>query len=201
MGADMQKSLAPWHAHAKDVRMMRPARALLLLLLLPVLVTGCGADESGGTAADSADLDAAAGDWGVAPELVYVTKVSGYTVFQESVGEYNGEFVAAYRSEKGGSKFGLFVGRGTMTAESCPEQPLGEVSEKQVTCEHDGNAWYRKAGGSHEYAVPDDGVLIHLIADVDKVDRAVLRKAAEAAHRPDNAELAALLPAAKGTGT
>ncbi|MFI2632173.1 hypothetical protein ACH5A2_17475 [Streptomyces collinus] len=181
--------------------MMRPARALLLLLLLPVLLTGCGADESGGTAADSADLDAAAGDWSVAPELVYVTKVSGYTVFQESVGAYNGEFVAAYRSEKGGSKFGLFVGRGTMTAESCPKQPLGEVSEKQVTCEHDGDAWYRKAGGSHEYAVPDDGVVIHLIADVDNVDRAVLRKAAEAVHRPDNTELAALQPTTKGAGT
>ncbi|MFD5337253.1 hypothetical protein [Streptomyces hawaiiensis] len=181
--------------------MMRPARALLPLLLLPVLLTGCDADKSGGTAADSADLDAAAGDWGVAPELVYVTKVSGYTVFQESVGEYNDEFVAAYRSEKGATKFGLFVGHGTMTAESCPKQPLGEVSEKQVTCEHDGDAWYRKAGDSHEYAVPDDGVVIRLIADVDKVDRAVLRKAAEAAHRPDDAELAALLPTTNGADT
>ncbi|MEU3931158.1 hypothetical protein AB0E85_03745 [Streptomyces sp. NPDC029044] len=181
--------------------MMRPARALLPLLLLPVLLTGCGADESGGTAADSTDLDAAASDWGVAPELVYVTEVSGYTVFQESVGEYDNGFAAAYLSEKAGSKFGLFVGRGTMTAESCPEQPLGEGSEKQVACERDGDAWYRKAGGSHEYAVPDDGVMIRLIADVDKVDRAVLREAAEAAHRPDDAELAALLPTAEGTDT
>lgn len=185
----------------KDVRMMRPARALFPLLLLPVLLTGCDADKNSGTAAHSADLVAAAGDWGVAPELVYVTKVSGYTVFQESVGEYNDEFVAAYRSEKGATKFGLFVGRGTMTAESCPKQPLGETSEKQVTCERDGDAWYRKAGGSHEYAVPDDGVVIHLIADVDKVDRAVLRKAAEAAHRPDDAELAALLPTTNGADT
>jgi len=38
-------------------------------------------------------------------------------------------------------------------------------------------------------------VVIHLIADAGKVDRAVLREAAEAAHRPDDAELAALLPA------
>ncbi|MFI2721406.1 hypothetical protein ACH5AI_34630 [Streptomyces collinus] len=75
------------------------------------------------------------------------------------------------------------------------------MSEKQVICEHDGDAWYRKAGGSHEYAVADDGVVIHLIADVDNVDRAVLRKAAEAVHRPDNAELAALLPTTKGAGT
>ncbi|WP_314222814.1 hypothetical protein [Streptomyces zaehneri] len=181
--------------------MMRPARALLPLLLLPVLLTGCDADENGGTAADSADLDAAARGWGVAPELVYVTQVSGYTVFQASVGEYEDEFVAAYRSEEGATKFGLFVGSGTLTAENCPEQPLGEVSDKQVTCEQDGDAWYRTAGGRHEYAVPDDGVVIRLIADADKVDRATLRKAAEAVHRPDDAELAALLPTADGADT
>lgn len=177
---------------------MRPARALLPLLLLPVLLTGCGSDENGGADADSAGLDAAARGWGVAPELVYVTEVSGYSVFQESVGEYDGGFAAAYRSAKGAAKFGLFVGRGTLTAESCPEQPLGEVSDKPVTCERDGDAWYRTAGGSHEYAVPEDGVVVRLIADVDKVDRAVLRKAAEAAHHPDDTELAALLPATDG---
>ncbi|MFE4824964.1 hypothetical protein ACFRFU_53340 [Streptomyces sp. NPDC056704] len=106
--------------------MMRPARALLPLLLLPVLLTGCDEDKNGGTAAD---LDAAARVWGVAPELVYVTEVSGYTVFQASVGGYDGGFVAAYRSEKGATKFGLFVGRGTLTAENCPKQPLGEVAD------------------------------------------------------------------------
>ncbi|WP_364704464.1 hypothetical protein [Streptomyces ossamyceticus] len=183
------------------VRMMRPARALLPLLLLPVLLTGCGADKSGGTVADSADLEAAARVWGVAPELVYVTKVSGYTVSQGSVGEYDDEFVVAYRSEKSATRLGLFVGRGTLTAESCPKQPLGEVSDKQVTCERDGDAWYRKAGDSHEYAVPESGVLIHLMADADKVDRTILRKAAEAVHRPDDAELAALLPSTDGADT
>ncbi|WP_454316988.1 hypothetical protein [Streptomyces phaeoluteigriseus] len=184
----------------KYVLMMRPARALLPLLLLPVLLTGCDADRNGGAAADSADLDAAARDWDVAPELVYVTEVSGYTVFQESVGEYDDQFAAAYRSEKGATKFGLFAGRGTLTAENCPKQPLGEASDQQVTCVHDGDAWYRKAGGSHEYAVPQDGVVIHLIGDADKVDRATLRRAAEAVHRPDDAELAALLPDTGGAG-
>ncbi|WP_406273899.1 hypothetical protein OH779_38150 [Actinacidiphila glaucinigra] len=178
--------------------MLRPARALLPLLLLPLLLTGCAADQSGGTAADSTDLDAAARVWGVAPELVYVTEVSGYTGFQQSVGEYDDEFSAAYRTDKGATAFGLFVRRGTLTAQSCTEQPLGEVSDRQVTCEQDGDAWYRAAGDSHEYAVPAGGVVIHLIADVDKVDRAILRKAAEAAHRPDAAELAALLPTTDG---
>ncbi|WP_030376922.1 MULTISPECIES: hypothetical protein [unclassified Streptomyces] len=174
--------------------MMRPVRALFPLLLLPVVLAGCGADD-GGTATEGADLGAAARDWGVAPELVQVTEVSGYTVFQASVGGYEDEFVAAYRSETG-TKFGLFAGRGTLTAENCAKEPLGEVADKPVVCERDGDAWYRTAGDSHEYAASDGGVVIHLIADADKVDRAVLRKAAEAVHRPDDAELAALLPAA-----
>ncbi|MFE5144291.1 hypothetical protein ACFRDV_42915 [Streptomyces fagopyri] len=180
---------------------MRPVRALFPLLLLSMLVTGCDAGKKDGAAAESADLDAAARVWGVAPELVYVTKISGFTVFQQSVGEYKDEFAAAYRSDKGSTKFGLFVGRGTITAESCPKQPLGEVADRQVTCEHDGDAWYRKAGDSHEYAVPGNGVVIRLIADADKVDRAILRKAAESAHRPDDVELAALLPTSNGAGT
>ncbi|AWW41712.1 hypothetical protein DN051_37910 [Streptomyces cadmiisoli] len=185
--------------------MMRTARALPPLLLIPVLLTGCAADNKNraeGTAADSADLDAAARSWGVAPELVYVTKVSGFTVFQESVGVYgDDEFVVAYRSEKGAAEFGLFVDRKTLTAENCPKQPMVEGSVERVTCEQDGDAWYRKTDDHHEYAVPDNGVVIRLSADTDEVDRTVLRKAAEAAHRPDDAELAALLPATNGVDT
>ncbi|MFS8200210.1 hypothetical protein ACLVWQ_16165 [Streptomyces sp. CWNU-52B] len=175
--------------------MLRIARALLPLLLLPVLLTGCDAAEKGGTEGAAADLDDAARAWGVAPELVYVTEVSGFTVFQESVGEYgDGEFVAAYRSEESAARFGLFVDRRTLTAENCPEQPMVEGSDERVSCDRDGDAWYRKTGDHHEYAVPgDDGVVVRLSADEDGVDRATLRKAAEAPHRPDGAELGALL--------
>ena len=176
------------------------SRALLPLVLLSVLLAGCGADKNAGTAEAAAGLDAAARNWGVEPELVYVTDAPGFTVFQASVGAYQDDmFVAAYRSDKGATRFGLFVDRNALTAENCSEQPLGEVTDKQVTCEQDGDVWYRTAGESHEYAVPRDGVVIRLIADVDKVDRAVLRKAAQSVHRPDDAELAALLPAGAGT--
>ncbi|MFC8428233.1 hypothetical protein [Streptomyces sp. NPDC057253] len=177
------------------------ARALLPLVLLSALLAACGADKpdkEAGTAETAAGLDAAARGWGVAPDLVYVTEVSGFTVFPASVGVYEDDmFVAAYRSDK--ARFGLFVDRDTLTAENCTEQPLGEVTDEQVTCERDGEAWYRTAGASQEYAVPRDGVVVRLIADVDKVDRAVLRKAAEAVHRPDDAELAALLSDSAGT--
>lgn len=182
----------------QDVRMTRNTGALLSLLLLPVLLTGCGADKEEGTARTAAGLDAAAKTWGVEPELVYVTEVSGYTVFQASVGEYEGEFVAAYRSKDRATQFGLFVNHRKLTAENCSKRPLGGVTDKRVSCERDGDAWYRKAGASHEYAIPRDGVVIELIAGAEKVDRAVLRKAAEAVHRPDDDELAALLPATNG---
>ncbi|MFJ9293646.1 hypothetical protein [Streptomyces asoensis] len=189
--------------------MMRTARALLPFLLLPVLVTGCGTDDEGGTrdtrpgaAADASGLDAAARAWGVAPELVRITDVHGFTVEPQSVGAYgHGGFAAVYRSDTGTARFGLFGERGTLTAQSCPRQPLVDGSDERVTCERDGDAWYRKAGDHHEYAVPADGVLIRLSADVDKVGRATLRKAAESAHRPDPAELAELLPAAQGADT
>ena len=182
--------------------MTQSARALLSLLLLPVLLTGCGADKKDGTAGAAADLDAAAQSWGVAPELVYVTEVAGYTVLQPSVGVYgDDEFAAVYRSEKDAAPFGLFVDRRTLTADNCPEQPLVEGATERVTCEHDGAVWYRKAGDHHEYAVPRDGVVIRISADADKVDRTVLRKAAEAVHRPDNAELAALLTSTNGADT
>ncbi|MDH6519218.1 hypothetical protein M2163_003798 [Streptomyces sp. SAI-135] len=183
--------------------MTRNARALLALSLLPVLLTGCGADKAsgtGGAAADGAGLAAAAEDWGVEPELVYVTEVSGYTVFPASVGAYgDGEFAAAYRSDKGSTRIGLFADHSTLTAGNCAEQPLGADALKPVTCERDGKAWYRTAGGVHEYAVPRDGVVVRLIADKKKVDRSALREAAEAVHRPSDAELAALRPAGDGS--
>ncbi|WP_328481379.1 hypothetical protein OHS71_23850 [Streptomyces sp. NBC_00377] len=61
--------------------------------------------------------------------------------------------------------------------------------------------WYRNEGDGHAYAVPDDGVVIHPIAAVNKVGRAVLRQAAEAARRPDDGEPGALAPAADGADT
>lgn len=170
--------------------MTRNRCALLSLLLLPVLLTGCGAGDEDETAAD---LEAAAQDWGVEPELVYVTEVSGFTVLQPSVGVYgDDEFAAVYRSEKNAASLGLFVDRRTLTADNCPDQPLVEGATERVTCEQDGDNWYREAGDHHEYAVPRDGVVVRLSADMDKVDRAVLREAAEAVHRPDDAELDAL---------
>ncbi|MEU9959911.1 hypothetical protein [Streptomyces sp. NPDC050982] len=171
---------------------------------------GAGADNTGtGTAgsdkgtgssaapADPAELAARARALGIAPELVYVTEAPGFAVAQQSVGVFGGDgFHTAYFSQKTHSQFELFVDRGTLTAENCPRTQVGQGSGESVACERDGDAWYRKAGGQHEYAVPRDGHVIRLVGDANRLDRAILRRAAEATHHPDAAELTALLPPA-----
>ncbi|MEU9882810.1 hypothetical protein [Streptomyces phaeochromogenes] len=209
--------------------MIRAVRAVrvLPLLLLPLLLVSCGTEEAGagadtgssadtdkGTAgadkgtgssadaADPAELASRAGALGIAPELVYVTEAPGFAVAQQSVGVFGGDgFHAAYFSQKTHAQFELFVDRGTLTAENCPKTQVGQGSAESVACERDGDAWYRKAGGRHEYALPRDGHVIRLVGTTDGPTRAVLREAAEAAHHPDAAELTALLPPAPDGGT
>ncbi|MBA2809858.1 hypothetical protein E0500_021250 [Streptomyces sp. KM273126] len=181
--------------------MPRAARVLLPLTLLPVLITACGnekvvdAPESRRPAPDRAELQARAEALGLAPELVHVTESPGFTLVRQSVGVYGGDgFSSAYWSHKRGAQILLLVDRGTMTAENCPKQPVGQGAMGPVTCERDGDAWYRTSGGQHEYAVPEKGHAVRIGGDTAKIDRDVLRAAAEAARRPTSAELAFLLP-------
>ncbi|MHA5054949.1 hypothetical protein [Streptomyces sp. SD15] len=185
--------------------MSRPLRVLLLpLVLLPVLLTGCGTEKVGAgtdaattTVPDRAELEARARALQIAPELVYVTEAPGFTLAQQSVGVYGGDgFSAAYWSEKSGAQIQLSVDRDTMTTASCPKQPGGEVSDERTVCERDGSAWYRSGGGQHSYAVAEKGHVVRVSADERAVSRAVLRAAVESAHRPDTGELAAVLPPA-----
>ncbi|MDQ1035470.1 hypothetical protein QFZ75_001886 [Streptomyces sp. V3I8] len=196
--------------------MTRAVRALPLLLL-PFLLVACGTQEartgtgaatgtgSGtGSAADPAELASRAEALGVAPELVYVTRAPGFAVAGQSVGVFGDDgFHAAYFNRKTRAQVEMFVDRGTLTAKNCPAAQLGQGGPTQpATCERDGNLWYREAAGSHEYAVPRDGHVIRLVGDADRLDRAVLRAAAEAVHRPDAEELTALLPPApEGSAT
>ncbi|MEU3791041.1 hypothetical protein AB0F07_14725 [Streptomyces fructofermentans] len=194
--------------------MNRAARALSLLLLpvLPLVLGACGTERPAATAdADrpaanpatggratpgTAELDSRAKALGVAPELVYVTASPGYTVVRQSVGVYGGDgFSAVYWSRSSGARIGLFVDRGTLTGADCERVPVGGAGpDDAVVCERDGDAWYRTSGGHHEYALVRDDHVVRLEADSAGVDRAVLKAAARAAHRPDAAELDALLP-------
>lgn len=97
---------------------------------------------------------------------------------------YGGDgFSSAYWSQKNGARIFLLVDRGTMTAEGCPKQPVGQGTGEPVTCERDGDVWYRTSGGQHEYAVPEDDLVVRISGDTARVDRDVLHAAAEAAHR------------------
>ncbi|MBL1084085.1 membrane lipoprotein [Streptomyces actinomycinicus] len=155
--------------------MIRPIRALPLLLLLPALLTACGTEkaDAGGTRTPTpraterqAELDARLRSLGIAPELVYVTDVPGFTLAQQSVG-VNGDdgFSAAYWAE-GGAVVHLYAERGG--AADCP--------------------------GGYVCVAPAKGRVVRIGGE--KVSDDVLRKAADAVHRPSPAELTALLPPA-----
>lgn len=182
--------------------MPRAVRVLLPLACLPLLLTACGnekvvvnAPEPRHPAPDRAELRARAEALGLAPELVYVTESPGFTLARQSVGVYGDDgFSSAYWSRKSGAQLLLLVDRGTMTAESCPNQPVGQGAGEPVTCERDGDAWYRTSGQQHEYAVLEKGHVVRISGDSARVDREALRAAAEAARRPTRAELDFLLP-------
>ncbi|GAB2716702.1 hypothetical protein [Streptomyces bullii] len=178
--------------------MVRRLRTLPALCVLPVLLTACGTEKAGtGSPADPAELASRARASGIAPEHVYVTEVSGFTLAQQSVGVYGGDgFSATYVSAQGGGQLHLRVDRGTMTAESCPRRPVGTASGARTTCERDGEAWYRSGGGQREYAVPKKGHVVRITGE--GVERDVLRQAARSVHRPSDAELDTLLPPASG---
>ncbi|MER6154768.1 hypothetical protein ABT147_04395 [Streptomyces sp. NPDC001868] len=182
--------------------MPRTARVLLPLALLPLVLAACGTEkvvvadrEPLVPAPDRAELHARAEALGLTPGLVYVTESPGFTLAKQSVGVYGADgFSAAYWSRKNSAQLLLLVDRGAMTAGNCPEQPLGQGTGEEVGCERDGDAWYRTSAGQHEYAVQEDGHLVRVSAATATVDRAALRAAALAAHRPTDAELAVLLP-------
>lgn len=190
--------------------MIRHARVLPVLLLAPLLLTACGSEKAGGphasgtasaaapaAAPDTGELASHAAAMGVAPELVYVTEAPGFTLAQQSVGVLGDDgFSATWVSAGTGAQLRLAVDRGTITAGTCPEQPVGDMPGEHTTCARDGDAWYRTGAGRHEYALPEEGHVVRVSAEADAVSRDVLHAAALAAHRPDAAEAEGLLPSA-----
>ncbi|MFF9525898.1 membrane lipoprotein [Streptomyces achromogenes] len=173
--------------------MIRAARPLPLLLVLPALLTACGTEKarsgpepaaSGSRPAASASGQAAAGSsqesasaapgqaemderlraLGIAPELVYVTEAPGFTLAQQSIG-VNGDdgFSVAYWA-KNGAILHLYAERGS--AADCPRD--------------------------HVCRAPAKGQVVRLSGE--KVAPDVLRRAADAIHRPTPGELVPLLP-------
>ncbi|MGW7289436.1 hypothetical protein ACWGH4_28575 [Streptomyces sp. NPDC054847] len=169
-----------------------PVTAVVTLALV-----ACGS-ETAGAGADRAELEARARAAQVAIENVYVTEVPGYKVAKQSVGVLGADgYSATYVRQGTGAQIRLGVDKGSMDAALCPKTPLGVGSrgtDGAVECVADGGSWYRTSGTQHEYATEVDGRLVRLDADTATVDRATLRKAAEAAHAASDAELDAVLP-------
>ncbi|MEG3626889.1 hypothetical protein [Streptomyces poriticola] len=182
------------------------ARVLPALLLAPLVLTACGTEKAAegdgvapgsATAADasaSAELAKRARALGVAPELVYVTEASGYTLAEQSVGVSGDDgFSAAYVLRDSGAHFTLYAERGEFDTGTCEQQ--------WTSCERDGDVWYLTGKQEHGYARPENGHVIRVRAEKDAVPRDVLRSAAEAAHRPDPAEAESALPPADPAAT
>ncbi|MEU6665478.1 membrane lipoprotein [Streptomyces sp. NPDC046727] len=155
--------------------MIRTVRTLPLLLLLPALLTACGTEKADAgdarepvpTTTKRTEVDARLRALGIAPELVYLTDVPGFTLAQQSVG-VNGDdgFSVAYWA-KNGAVLHLYAERGS--AADCPEG---------YTC-----------------LAPAKGQVVRIGGE--KVAPEVLRRAADAVHRPAAEELAGILPPAR----
>ncbi|MCT4355363.1 hypothetical protein M5362_19700 [Streptomyces sp. Je 1-79] len=172
-----------------------PRLAVLLLLPLALAVTGCGTKVLGATPPDRAELQARARALQTLPEHVYVTEADGFELAEQSVGVLGGDgFSATYVSKTGG-QITIGVDRGTVDEKTCAAE-----ASASGACEKDGKGWYRASGGRHAYLRTENGLRIQLTADTAGVDRAVLRAAAEKAHRADDAELDAVLPEETGPG-
>ncbi|WP_217142109.1 hypothetical protein [Streptomyces sp. AC627_RSS907] len=207
--------------------MNRRAR-VLPLLLTPLLLTACGTEDhlaedpaAAGTAAtSSATASAAAGEappaqappapdglenrakaLGMAPELVYVTRVPGFTLAQQSVGVIGDDGFSATYVTGAGAMVRISVERGSMSRDTCRSRPVGDMSGERTTCEPEGGTLYRTGGGRHEYALPKSGHVVKVSADTDAVSREVLRGAAASVHRPGAAEAAATLPSPRPATT
>jgi hypothetical protein len=164
---------------------------LLLPLVLPLVLSGCGtevAGAGGGGSVDSAELRKRAGE--SALEHVYVTEIPGFTLAAQSAGVIgNDGFSGTYVSKESGGQIQLSVDRGKLPPEGCGG------------CVKDGANWYSAVGGGGTYSRAEGGHVVRLIGT--GVDRATLRKAAEKAHHASPAEMDAVLPeagAAKGAG-
>ncbi|MFF8726102.1 membrane lipoprotein [Streptomyces sp. NPDC015171] len=156
--------------------MIRTARAALpLLALLPALLTACGTGKAGSgdgrdpapAAVSRSEADARLRASGIAPELVYLTEAPGFTLAEQSVGVNGDDGFSVAYWAKDGAVLHLYAERGS--AADCPE---GYVCR-----------------------APAKGRVVRISGE--KVAPGVLRRAADAVHRPAPEELAAILPPAR----
>ncbi|MFJ6700491.1 hypothetical protein ACIQM4_31205 [Streptomyces sp. NPDC091272] len=157
------------------------------VLLLPLVLAGCGTETSGSSGnVDQGELRKRAGE--SALEHVYVTEIPGFTLAAQSVGVIgNDGFSGTYVSAGGGGEVQLSVDRGKLPADGCPG------------CAKDGDNWYHSAQGQTVYLRAEGGHVVRLTGS-GGADRATVKAAAEKAHHASPQEMDQVLPQAKEQG-
>ncbi|MFH9495385.1 hypothetical protein ACH4L9_07925 [Streptomyces globisporus] len=182
---------------------------LTMTLALALAATGCGTEPAPGSqtaadrsssadpAPDRAELEARASAAQLVAEHVWVTEAAGYALARQSVGVLGDDGFGSVYTEPDGGQIRLSVERLPHADADCTDGPAsGSAQEPLVTCERDGEQWYRATESGHAYAREQDGLVVTLSGPRQEVDRATLRAAARAAHRADDYELDRVLPPA-----
>ncbi|WP_040910755.1 hypothetical protein [Wenjunlia vitaminophila] len=173
---------------------MRRLRRALPLLLLPLAVAACGEGTSA-TGADRSALEARLQAMGVASDMVYLTEIPGYTLVPQSVtvtGDHG--FGSSYVRSAGGGVIQLSVDERRSDPADCTQHGTPQAAGQEMTCERDGESWYRTTSTTHEYVREDSGRVIRLSADRDGVPRDTLREAADNTRHAGTDELAEAMP-------
>ncbi|MFD5204300.1 hypothetical protein ACFWM7_30090 [Streptomyces sp. NPDC058375] len=188
---------------------LRPLLLTVTLALTLAAATGCGttpapdAQAAGRSspadpAPDRAELEARASAAQLVAEHVWVTEAAGYALARQSVGVLGDDGFGSVYTEPEGGQIQLSVERLPHADADCTDGPAaGSDREPVVTCERDGEQWYRATESGHAYAQEQDDLVITVSGEREKVDRATLRSAARAAHRADDHELDQVLPSAE----
>lgn len=130
---------------------------------------------------------------GIAPDLLFTTDVSGYTLAPQSVGAVGDDGMSAtWFDQSTGAMISIRTQRGEPTQESCAGSPMFDVPGARVECTQEGGLWHRTGGGVEEYIAVRDGASI-LVLGSSQTPPADLRAAAEAVHTPSDGELALLV--------
>ncbi|WP_103533884.1 hypothetical protein [Streptomyces sp. SM11] len=187
---------------------LRPALLTMTLALALATATACGTvpapdseaagrNGSDASAPDRAELEARARAVQTVVEHVWVTEAPRYALARQSVGVVGDDgFGSVYITPEGG-QLQLRVERRAHAGADCTKAPApAGIEGPLVTCERDGQQWYRATESGHAYAREKGGLVVTVSGAREEVDRATLRSAARAAHRADDHELDQVLPPA-----
>ncbi|MDX6742280.1 hypothetical protein [Actinocorallia sp. A-T 12471] len=114
---------------------------------------------------------------GVDPALIYKVDVPGFTAAEQSMGVVgeDGYGVSYTSADFPGQTVHLRVDHGTFGERDCALPIFEGGPTASIVCTGDGEGWYRKGGGRHEYVLPVADHLLRLNAPDTALDHSALR--------------------------